>query len=226
MFLSNVSVLGQVWFELILLVGVWDGLTQLGVFTVSGDLILFGTLMDCIASSVGGLWYMGDWRFSRLIVYLSCSTNNLAATVHALFLAAVERNGWPSRVQSHKGGENVDVAASMLWHRGVNRESIITGLSVHNQCIEQLWRDTFVGIGHFFYTLFYHMEQNGMLESEQTSLICSVCITFFAQELTINWLALCWSMEPSYSIYRRKLDSPTNMGEWYDFTRQCWKYCC
>ena len=68
--------------------------------------------------------------FSRLIVYLS-STNNLAATVHALFVAAIERNGWPSRVRSHKGGENVDVAASMLRHRGVNRESIIAGLSVH-----------------------------------------------------------------------------------------------
>ena len=30
-----------------------------GVFTVLGDLILFGTLMDYIASSVGGSWYMG-----------------------------------------------------------------------------------------------------------------------------------------------------------------------
>ena len=65
---------------------------------------------------------MGIDGFSRLIVYLSCSTNNLAATVHALFVAAVERNGWPSRVRSHKGGENVDVAASMLRQRGVNRE--------------------------------------------------------------------------------------------------------
>ena len=55
MFLSNLSVLGEVWFELILSVGLWDGLTQSeGVFTVSGDLILFGTLMDCIASSVEG----------------------------------------------------------------------------------------------------------------------------------------------------------------------------
>ena len=25
--------------------------------------------------------------------------------------------------------------------------------------------------------------------SQQTSLICSVCITFFAQELTINWVS-------------------------------------
>ena len=104
--------------------------------------------------------------FSRLIiVHLRCSRNNLAATVRALFVAAVERNGWPSRVRSDKGGENVDVAASMLRHRGLNRGSTITGLSVHNQRIERLWKDVFVGIGHFFYTLFYHMEQNGILES-------------------------------------------------------------
>ena len=48
------------------------------VFTVSGNRILFGTLIKAHS--------------------LSSSTNNLAAKVHALFVATVEKNGWPSRV--------------------------------------------------------------------------------------------------------------------------------
>ena len=109
MFLSNVSMLGQVWFELILLVGLWDGLTQSeGMFTVSGDLILFGTLMDCIASSVGGLWYMGDWRFfkahSIFKLFNKQSCCNIACTFRSIsrkkwvaFYGMITQRGWKCR---------------------------------------------------------------------------------------------------------------------------------
>ncbi len=53
------------------------------------------------------------WRFvthgaidgySRLVVYLKCSTNNMAGTVHDLFLGAVQQYGLPSRVRTDQGG--------------------------------------------------------------------------------------------------------------------------
>lgn len=49
------------------------------------------------------------------------------------FVGAVERFGLPSRVRSDKGGENIEVAHFMVERRGENRNSHITGRSVHNQ---------------------------------------------------------------------------------------------
>ena len=48
--------------------------------------------------------------YSRLILYLHYSLNNRTNTVYRLF---VERFGYPSRVRSDQGGENVDVARLM-----------------------------------------------------------------------------------------------------------------
>ena len=45
--------------------------------------------------------------FSRLIVYLHCSTNNRSDTVLNLFNEALEQYGVPSRIRTDKSGENV-----------------------------------------------------------------------------------------------------------------------
>lgn len=104
--------------------------------------------------------------FTRIPFFLKCSTNNRAETVLDAFLKATEEYGLPSRVRSDKGSENTAVSLYMLQHpqRGPGRGSMITGRSVHNQRIERLWRDLFDGVSYIYYHLFYHLEDNDVLE--------------------------------------------------------------
>ncbi len=102
--------------------------------------------------------------FSRTVVFIRCSTNNRAATVYEHFLKAVGNYGLPSRIRVDQGGENVLVARHMLRHRGVSRNSVLVGSSVHNQRIERLWRDSHRCATSIYYRLFYYMEENEMLD--------------------------------------------------------------
>ncbi|KAK3108669.1 hypothetical protein FSP39_012900 [Pinctada imbricata] len=130
--------------------------------------------------NVGGpnhLWHIDTnhklvrWRFiiiggidgfSRMITFLKCADNNTADTVLQCFLTGVTAYGIPKRVRSDKGRENVGVADFMISRRG--RYGMLTGKSTHNQRIERLWRDVFEGVLSYFYHLFYHMEDIGILD--------------------------------------------------------------
>ena len=124
------------------------------------------------------------WRFvthagidgySRVIVYIECSNNNRAQTVYSLFLRAVQQFWLPSRVRCDQGGENYSIALHMLWHRGVDRRSVIVGSSVHNQRIERLWRDLHRCVTQLFYHLFYYFEEENLLDPLNEVNDCTVC---------------------------------------------------
>lgn len=105
--------------------------------------------------------------FSRVPVYLHCSNYNKACTVLKLFEEAVVEWGLPSRIRCDKGGENTDVAWHMLSHpRSTGRGSVIVGKSVHNQCIERLWRDVNQAVLRLHSNLFYDMEDIRLLDPE------------------------------------------------------------
>ena len=106
--------------------------------------------------------------YSRRIMFLRCSANNLAETVLELFLDAVRMDGnlWPSRIRVDNGVENVLVCDAMIQARGEGRGSFIAGPSTHNQRIEPLWRDVFRCVCHLYYYIFYAMESTGILDTD------------------------------------------------------------
>ena len=86
--------------------------------------------------------------YSRIPVYLKCSSDNEVSRLPICILRSTEEFGLSSiaRFRSDRiWGENVNIAWHMLIHtsRGPNKGIMIVGKSVHNQQIQRLWRDVY-----------------------------------------------------------------------------------
>ena len=102
--------------------------------------------------------------FSRLMIYLHCCNDNTSETVRNLFQEKVECFYWPPWVRSNQGMENIGVSQLMLVKFAPENVPQLTGLSVHNQRIERLWRDVVTYIFQHYRDLFEFMESISILD--------------------------------------------------------------
>ena len=65
--------------------------------------------------------------YSRLVVFLRCSSNNQSATMLSCFQKGVETYGLPNKVRSDLGGENVSVWRYVLEKHGNDTSHVIVG---------------------------------------------------------------------------------------------------
>ena len=89
-----------------------------------------------------------------------------------LFVEATEKYGFPLRMRTDYGMENVRLWEH-VYQTTSNTNSVIVGTSVHNQRVERLHRDINVQVLNHFYNEFVELENEGLLNATNgTELFC------------------------------------------------------
>ena len=134
---------------------------------------------------------------SRLITFLHCSNNNFSETVLNCFLEAICEYGIPSRVRTDHGGENVLVWEFMEEQRGSGRSSYIAGQSVHNSCIQRLWRDVYRSVSSSCAAFFYDLEHAGALDPTNEADLFALHYAFLPRiNSSLTTLTSAWNNHP------------------------------
>ena len=77
-------------------------------------------------------------RYSQMIIWLKCASNNRAETVYNHFMKSITEFQCPNHVRGDKGSENCLIAKHMMILRGSDMNGFIGGRSAHNTRIERL----------------------------------------------------------------------------------------